>query len=50
MIVLNGLNIKIDSISYVKREGGIAYAYTDDYIKISLTEEEYRQLKYLKNI
>lgn len=40
MITLNGLKVKKDSIKEVIIEGSIYYALTDDFIKISLDNDE----------
>lgn len=44
MITLDGLTIAIDSIDRVEIENGLYYAYTKDFIKICITEEEYNKL------
>ena len=44
MITLDGLTIAIDSIDRVEVENGMHYAYTKDYMKICITEEEYNEL------
>lgn len=40
MITLNGLKVRKDSIKEVIIEGSIYYALTDDFIKISLDNDE----------
>lgn len=44
MITLDGLEISRDSIAEVRNENGLYYAYTNDYIKINITEDEYNEL------
>lgn len=44
MITLDGLEISRDSIAEVRNENGLYYAYTTDYMKISITKEEYEEI------
>lgn len=45
MITLDGLEIQRDSIVEVRNENGLYYAYTNDFIKINISEEDYNELK-----
>lgn len=44
MITLDGLEVPRNSIVEVRNENGLYYAYTSDFIKINITEEDYNEI------